>query len=81
MRSPADQPGARRLEDLDERMVRAATELQAISDGQLPEQLRIDDDVLNHREWVEAELQETMAERERTLNVVTAIGEIPYEDP
>jgi len=73
--------GRRRLEDLDERAVHAATELQGMADDELAEQTRIAGQDFDHREWMEAELQETMAERERTLDVVTVLGGATYEQP
>lgn len=71
--------GRRRLEALDEHAVYAATELQAMSDEQLPEQTRIRGEDFDHREWMEAELRATMEERERTLDVVTVQGGATYE--
>lgn len=71
--------GRRRLEDLDERSVYAATELQAMSDEELSEETRIRGEDFDHREWMEAELRATMAERERTLDVVTVLGGATYE--
>jgi len=72
--------GRRRLEALDERAVHTATELQAMSDEELPEQTRIRGESFDHREWMEAELSETMDERERTLDVVTVQGGATYEN-
>lgn len=79
MSSPADSPGARRLEQLDERAIRTATELQAIADEQLPDQLKTNGQQFSHEQWVEAELEATMDERERMLETVTPLGEVLYE--